>query len=56
MNPIYWYADEPSRHQEIELTTYHSLTGDVWLDLLIVTALLVLPVIFMIWSIEGKDK
>ena len=54
MNPIYGYADEPSRPQEI--TTYHSLTGNEWLDLLIVTALLVLPVIFMIWNIERKYR
>lgn len=54
MNPIYWYADEPSRHPVT--TTYHSLTGNEWLDLLIVAALLLLPVIFLIWTIERKYK
>lgn len=61
MNPIYWYVDEPSekvslrdKHQEI--TTYHSLTGNEWLDLLIVAALLLLPVIFLIWNIERNHK
>lgn len=57
MNPIYWYgADFHTKHKEIEVTTYHSLTGNEWLDLLIVSALLLLPVIFLIWNIERKYK
>lgn len=58
MNPIYWYgADFHTKHKEIRVTTtYHSLTGNEWWDLLIVAALLLLPVIFLIWLIERKYK
>lgn len=56
MNPIYWYASEPSKHKEVQVGLYDSLTGNEWLDLLIVAALLLLPIMLLVWNIEREYK
>ena len=48
-----YYADYPSKHQ---LSTYHSLTGNEWLDALIVALMLIVPPLVMIWLIDRKYK
>lgn len=49
-----YYVDSPSKHHQ--LSTYQSLTGNEWLDALIIALMLIVPPLVMIWLIDRKYK
>lgn len=55
MDWIWYAADYPSKQKEVQISTYQSLTGNEWLDLLLVVVPLLLFCSFIIWHIERKN-
>jgi len=50
---LYYAADSPSKHNQV--STYHSLTGNEWLDAFIIALMLIIPPLVMIWLIETRS-
>lgn len=55
MDAVWYGADYPSKHHETQVSIYHSLTGNEWLDCLVVMILVLLPLALILWNIERKN-